>query len=441
MRFARTGSWCAALAISLTVILTGCTEEEPTGIGGDLLPGGNIETFEVVLEPEQYLVFDTAFSGYTRASTTGILLAARDFEGVFNANTLVRFSRPPETISVRNSAGNVVTDTMPTYFGGEIIVRIDTALSTSNGTAPIAAYTIGEEWHATSATWTDRVDTTGVRLPWAQAGGTRGVLLGRSARTAGDTVFIPIDSAAIADWADLDTDVRGAIIALDPDAATAAGERIRLTGLTLRLHARSSIDTDTIVEVFANPTAATFVFDPRPPATAPPIRVGGVPAWRTFMEFRDDLRNLEVPCASIGPTCTVRLGDADITKAELLLESVAAPDGFAPEDSVALQAGVVLRLANVPLERSPLTNTRADDQFDPARVSPEAFRGGVSTIVRLPMSLYFRALTADDVEEDRRPSRAIALMTSPESSTAGFATFARRPRLRLILTVDPEVVR
>lgn len=441
MRLARTGSWCAALAFSLTTILTACTEEEPTSIGGDLLPEGDIETFEVFLEPEQFLLLASAYSGYTAASNTTLLIAAREFEGVYNANTIVRFARPPESISVRNSGGNVVTDTLPRWVSGDIIVRIDTALSTNNGVAPIAVYTTAEEWHSLSATWTHRVDTSGVRLPWSQPGGTPGELLGRASRASGDSVFIPIDSATIANWADLDGNVRGAIIRLDPDAPIALGERLRISEVMLRLNARSSINADTIVTVFAGTSGETFVFDPQPPHTATPILAGGVPAWRTYMEFRDDLPDLVVPCPTISSTCSVRLSDADITRAELLLQTAQAPEGFAPEGDVVLQARVVLRSPSVPIERSPLTNGRADIDTDTTRVAPGTFRTGTGTTVRLPMTFYFRALVADTTETERRLSRSVVLMTDPESSTVGAAAFALSPRLRLILTVDPEVLR
>lgn len=439
MRFARTGSWCAALAISLVTILTACTEEEPTGIGGDLLPGGDIETFEVFLDPDQYLVLDTSFSGYTRPGAA-LQIAAREFEGVYNANTILRFGRPPSSISVQNAQGSVVSDTAPRYIGGEIIVRIDTLRSTNNGVAPIAIYTTAEEWDGPSATWTHRVDTAGVRLAWTQPGGTPGELLGRGARTAGDSVFIPIDSATIADWADLDSNVRGAIISLDPDDAATVGERLRFTGMALRLRARSSIDTDTVVTVTSNVSSITFVYDPPPPAAATPIRVGGIPAWRTYMEFKENLKDIEVPCVTISSTCRVRLGDVDISRAELVLETAQSPDGLVPEDTLHLVAQLVLRSPSVPIERSPLASV-IPGGITTDEIKPASFRAQAPDTVFLSLGSYIRALASDEIKEEDRPPRAIALMANPESGTVGVASFVRRPRLRLILTVDPEVVR
>src|SRR5688572_19782876 len=45
-------------------ILGACTEETPSEVGDDLLPSGEVRTFEVVLDPAQWLTFDTTFSGY-----------------------------------------------------------------------------------------------------------------------------------------------------------------------------------------------------------------------------------------------------------------------------------------------------------------------------------------------------------------------------------------
>ena len=75
-----------ALALT-TLVLAACTQETPSEIGGSLLPPGDVKTFEVILEPQQYLVFDTAFSGYAKAFDTSVKVAARKFEGVVDANT------------------------------------------------------------------------------------------------------------------------------------------------------------------------------------------------------------------------------------------------------------------------------------------------------------------------------------------------------------------
>jgi len=444
MRFARTGSWCTALAFSLITILTACTDEQPTNIGGDLLPGGDIATFEVFLEPGQYMTFDTAFSGYMSAWESDARLAAREFEGVYNANTLVKLPAPPASISVRNAQGSVVNDSAPRYFAGNIIVRVDTLRSTNKGIAPIAVYTTAEAWDEVTANWTHRVDTTGARLPWSQPGGSTGVLLGRAARTKADSIFIPIDSATIASLRALDANVRGAIIKLDPDAAGTLGERMRFgPTVTLRLQAHSTIDTDTVVTVNIDAqlrTQGTFVYEPQPATTAAPIRVGGIPAWRTIMEFRHNLSAIEVPCLTVSSTCRVRLADAGISRAEFVLETTPPPAGFVPEDSLVLVTRMVMRSPNVPLARSPLApGNPVGGTLTP--ISPAAFRAQTPATARIDMTNYFRVLVADSVETSTRPSRTVAILTNPESTTAGFATFQRLPRLRLILTVDPEKVR
>jgi hypothetical protein len=81
---------CMKLYRWLPVVLglfaaTACTEETPTDVGDDLLPSGDVRTFEVILDPAQFLTFDTTFTGYTTTQQADWVTLANSFESVVDA--------------------------------------------------------------------------------------------------------------------------------------------------------------------------------------------------------------------------------------------------------------------------------------------------------------------------------------------------------------------
>ena len=432
MRFRslRHGFGLAALAL-----LTACTEEAPTDIGGPLVSGVGVRTFEVVLEASQFLVFDTAFSGYADAFDTNILAIARNFEGVTSSNALVRYNRAPASLQVRDLASSTVrTDSAPRFLTGDLVLKLDTARS--RGTGTINIYRNVESWDAPSATWTLRADTSGVRVPWTTPGGTRGALIGSRVFTATtDSVVVPLDSALIARLTSTNDTTRalGTLITLDQPGA--GGTRVRIASTLLRLNGKSSIRPDTTVVVNVDVSASTFVFTPTPDLVSSSIRVSGVPAWRSILSLRDDFKEIVVPCPERG--CVVRLRDAHVNAAELLLRPTASPLGFSPEDSIRVEARSVLDAPSVPLSRSPV----AEVVGVMARATPAArFTAGNELESPLGISAVIALLVADTtaLTSPNRPPRRLALLTAPEAFSFGFATFRPGPRLRLILTTTVE---
>ena len=61
MKLNKLYSWLPVLFGLLLV--TACTDEAPTEVGDDLLPSGEVRTFEVILQPGEYLAYDTTFTG------------------------------------------------------------------------------------------------------------------------------------------------------------------------------------------------------------------------------------------------------------------------------------------------------------------------------------------------------------------------------------------
>ncbi len=415
--------------------LVACTEEEPTDIGGPLVPSGDVQTFEVILTPDQYLEFDTAFSGYVNPFETDIKLVARSFEGVLNANTLLRFTGLPTTLQVRDSAGTTVrTDSTPRFPTGYLMLRIDTVRS--RGSGRLGVYRVAEAWDPATSTWNVRVDTGGVTRNWTTPGGTRGIAVGSIAwpSSGSDSLMIPLDSTQILSLTNQSDSTRGALITLDQSDG-ANGAMLHVSAAAIRVSAKSRIRPDTTIALNADILTSAFIFTPEPPKVNTATRVSGVPAWRSVLGLRP-LQELTVPCP--GTNCRVALKDAHLNLAELLLQPAASPPGFSPEDSIRVIARALLESANVPLSRSPVS----DPPIGVSRIAILRSRftaGDTGPAVGLPITTLVAAIVEDTatIAANRTPRR-IALLTTPEAATFGFATFQPGPRLRLVLTTTRE---
>src|SRR5262245_53834870 len=440
----RPGAWVMGklahlLVIACAVGLSACTEEDPTDIGGVILPEGEVATFEVILEPSQFLTFDTAFSGYLEAGHSLFVQVMRDFEGVTDANGLYHFGFLERKITVRDTSGAAREDTLPRIPDGYLLLRLDSMAS--RGAATFGAYQTTQEWHAGSADWTMRIDTGNVHLPWTTPGGTRGALLGTAQWRPGtgvDSLMIPLDSIKIKALTDTANHARGLLLTLDQATGT-AGASLRVNEVVLRVNAKSNIRPDTTVVLTVGVNADfTFVFSPSPPTNvAGTLRVSGVPSWRCMLGVIDNLGGLTVPCP--GTSCTVRLRDAHVNIAELLLQPTGSPAGFSPEDSVQIVAQTMLDIPGVPLSRSALGG-RGDDQRRRSPIPAQRFTNAdAGPPFKLPITPYIGALVRDTATEStQRVPRRLALLGVPQAGSFGFANFRAGPRLRLVLTISTE---
>lgn len=417
---------CAALGAALSG--TACDQELPTAVGGRLLPANAIRTYEVFLEPERYLAFDTAFGLYSLPSDADYVIVANSYGGSLNSRALLRYELP-RTIIVIDAQGILRTDSMPHFIGGDVRLIVDTAASTRTDAA-LQLFRTTESWDRSSATWSLRVDTSGVRVPWTVRGGSPGALVSTTAYEAGrDTVLLPVDSATVVEWADTSQRATGVIV-----ASSTADTRFRSALPVLLVRARSSIRPDTVVEMLVAP-GRTFIFEPEPPDSAAAPRVGGTPAWRTIMRLRERLDTVTVACPG-SASCRIRISAASITYAALQLQPVPAPAGFEPELPLELVANAVLPQTSVPLQRSPITEA-VGGILSPVPVS--SFRLAGAPVVELIMTELMRAAFASPIaSEPIRPSH-FALLQTGASRTFGFGTFAERPRLRLILSYSSQL--
>jgi hypothetical protein len=410
------------------VLLTGaCTQDSPTEAGSGLLPPDAIRTFEVVLPPETWLQWDTAFGVYSAPPDVDFVIAANAYEGSLNSRVLVRYTIP-RTITVIDTLGVLRTDSTPTFFEGEMRMIVDTLASTA-GPATLELFRTTQEWDRLTANWTLRIDSGNVQVPWAVPGGSPGAFIGSTQYTDNDSIALPIDSATIAAWSDTTDATRGGVLtSATPDT------RLRTTLPSLRVRARSRLNPDTIVEVNLA-VARTFIFEPAQPDSVGTPRVGGTPAWRTVLRLRERLDTVTVACPGI-PGCSVRLGEAALSYAALQLQPVVAPPGFAPEHSMFVALFALLPSPLLPLQRSPLTG---DYGATNPPIPPSSFTAAGAPIVELPATEFIRVLTSTPGSDDAFLPSHIALLPVGSPRTFGFGTFAELPSLRLIFSIAREL--
>lgn len=409
------------------VLLVGaCTQDSPTEAGSGLLPPESIRTFELVIEPERYLYWDTAFGLYSAPSEANYTLIARDYEGALNSRALLTFSIP-STITLLDTLGVLRTDSTPIYFSGDVRLLGDTLASTAPPLSVLELFQATEDWDRATANWQYRVDSASVQIPWTEPGGSPGALISTAAYVSGDTVLVPVDSATIAAWADDESAVSGAIL-----GSGTPGTRLRTTLPTLRLRARSNLNPDTVVELTVGANR-TFIFEPQQPDSVSEPRVGGTPSWRTVLRLRERLDTLAFACPGI-PGCTLELGNVSINYGALLLQPVPAPPGFAPELPLLVALHAVLPSPLLPLTRSPVTGA-----FGAVRstIPPSSFMAPGAPVVELPVTDLVRRLFSAPSEQFA-PSH-IALLAAGQERTFGFGTFAEMPSLRIIVTISREL--
>lgn len=400
-----------------------CTQDSPTEAGSGLLPPDAIRTFEFVLGPERYLQWDTAFGLYSAPADAPFTVIANEYEGALNSRTLLRFAIP-RVIAVIDTLGVLRTDSMPIFFAGDVRVIVDT-LGSTPPPAALSLYRTTEDWDRLTATWQHRVDSLGVQIPWAEAGGSPGAHIGTAPYEEGDSVFVPVDSATIAIWADTTDATRGAVLDVSPDA------RLRTGVPTLRLRARSSFQPDTVVELTLA-AGRTFIFEPLQPESVGEPRVGGTPAWRTVIRLQDRLDTLTVACPGV-PDCTIRLGDVSINYAAMQWQPVPSPAGFAPELPLGIALHALLPSPLLPLERSPLSG----EVGAPRQVPVSSFTAPGAPVVELPATEFMRVIFAPD-SAAFVPTH-FALLPSGTTRTFGFGTFAGLPSMRFIVTLAREL--
>lgn len=432
------------IGVALVATATACADEDPTGLGPDLLPG-DVNTFELLLDPSTFLVNDTTVGGFTDASDAGFILVAREFGGDLNANALLRFGALPTSVTYEDEEGVSRTDNDPTFIGGSLVLHLDSMAMSAPGAATVRLSTLGQNWNPGDATWNvRRVNDDDVEQSWSEPGGTPGDLsFDGEWDASADSVVIPVDSQAVATIFDEDSGARGVLIRLMTD-----NSRFRLSNVqgnaVFHLEAIPSEGPGDVVTTEVEPSGGRAIFDaPEPDLAEGELRAGGLRGWRTVLQFNPRLDTLTVPvqCPGGQDGCEISLSESTISMAALVLEPLPVPRAFEPEDTLALEPHLLLVSENVPPNRAPVGNQVAS----PHLLEPGAFSaGGSLEDVSIPLTSFIANLTGERSDDRGSPPSDLALISVPASSSVGYAAFggARMPegggvvgpRLRILVT-------
>lgn len=431
MRTRRT--WAPLLLAGL--VTTACGDEDPIGVGRELVPGGVVRTVEIVLDASSFLVSDTTLGGFSSPAGATFMKVAQGAEGGIDARALARFGSAPAGLSVEVADDSVVVDSMLSFPSATLLLRVDTALSRAPGPVVLKLLRVEESWHPASATWDASADTAGARAAWSEPGAGGGAVVDSILWSPGaDSITFAVDSQTVALWTDTTSVARGALV-----LAETAGADLVTSGAALRLDVRPSVRPDTVIPATVATLSSTFIYQPRPGPTSA-LRVGGLPAWRSYLDLGAVLDTVRVPCAGGDAGCTVPLRDAAVSFASLSLQPVAGEPGFTPERNIVLEARPVLGGGELPLSRSPLGVVVGRVSLDPDSLGPEAGR------VEIPITPFMLSLLGQDgtAADDPPPSSRLALAQLPETASFGFVTFssaagAAPPRLRIVVTVASDL--
>lgn len=422
--------WRLALGLGLTAgIVAGCGDESPTEVGSDLL-GEGLRTVRVVLDAPEFMVGDTTYDGFGSLNDVLFGMVADDFEGDMDAHLLFRIVRPFQ-VTYEDAAGTAQTDSLAAIRGGTLTVVVD---SQSSAVGPISfeVLELTEEWDRGTVGWDLRVDTSAVAEPWTTPGGTTGSVLATATWQSGDTLLIPIDSAAAAVWHDTTAARRGGLLRV-----TTPGERLRIQSLSFAFDVVPE-NADTVLTAGQ---VSQFVSVASPDSAPGPdvLRVGGLPVWRSLLHFRP-LAELPIPCESTPTSCTVPLSEVEVATANLLLRTRPA-GGHRAERAMRLEGRAVLEGPGVPLVRSPLS--RALGQMTET-LDVEDFTGaGAGTEARIPVTGYIQRNVSPP--DDEEPLLWLALVVAGERTNFGYGEFgslssAAAPRLELVVTIPVRKV-
>jgi len=419
----------AFVAAAAVLAFASCTNDTATGLDDDLLPL-RPRTIEVRLPWSQFGVGIDVIGGYGLVSETPSVVLADDYQGQLDARALAAFRYPPD-VSVDDTTGVVRIDTAYVPVGGRLLVRIDTI---GQEDFHIVAGLLLDRWDRTSATWEVAVDSVTMSRLWEEPGAGPVVPVGSADWTPemGDSLIVPIDSLAVATWADT-SQASGLRLELETP-----GRLVRILELGLEVDARPSVNPDTLVAVETATGNVTFIYSPSPPDPSGGLRVGGVPAWRTVMR-------LNVPLVLDGPpelcaevTCPFEIDPSRVNLAAIALTTTVPDAGFRPVDTLQLDARGILAPELLP--KSPLGSSLASGGV---LVPSEAF-GGSTREVEIPVTSFVADLLRGETSTGGQPLTSLAIVDLFEPRSFPYATFAGpgqegEPFLRMIVTTADTV--
>jgi len=397
----------------LVAMAMGCTEQAVTPAAPDQAPGPAPQTVEIELGPQSFVSWqDTTFTGFAVPNSAASLIVADD--GKLRGRTLVRFPTLPDSIGSDTARAAVAR-----FDSARVRLVIDTLRSTF-GPLPVrlTAYSLRSGFVGSEATWTESSAGT----PWRTPGGDLGVILGTvDVGAPTDTVLLPLSlvssDSLLADWL---TTAGGKGLAL---TATGSGSRLQLSNVSLTFVVQPE-GQDTIIRNARSPNPRTFIFDPPPPPVGAPLRVGGLPAARTYLSV--------VPPESFQGT---QLRGSTINRAELFLRPLPPP--AEPFVQSQLRSAAAVRLLADPFQFGRKTPIGGSLAVLPTRLDPDSLAAGIPVGFDLT-GLFVQWAAADP---DSLSTLRFGVRPLPEGGELGFWSFGSaeqapdvRPFIRLLVT-------
>lgn len=391
--------------------IAACTEDTLTGIDPDDAPGEGQATVEIELSATEVPAWrDTTFTDYALPSTSPVRFIAQTAD--VRARILARFATLPDSVFVGEDRLAVES-----FGSGRLRVVIDTIASEVPETGgSIEAFALTRGFVTREATWSDAADGE----PWTTPGGDLGESLGSLDIEAlvADTVFLPLTvetDSLLQAWRAAEGGTGLALL------SEADGSFLAIEQVVLAFDVKP-VGRDTLVETLRSATANTFVFDPPTPEPGSGLRLGGLPAARTYVSF-------ELPESLNG----VDLRGARINRATLLLTSTgtrAAP--FATTDTLLAST---FSLLSDPFDFGPKTPVGVNTS-NPVQILPEEMEAGGE--LELSITGLVQEWAASD--PDSVPELNLGVRVLPEGGAIAFWEFGNRedplraPRVRIVLT-------
>jgi len=316
------------LLASVILVVGSCTEDSLVGVDPDTVPGQSQETLELSVNVSDLPMWmDTTYVGFAVPSNSGIKIVADD--SPFAARLMGRFTTLPDSIFVDTS--RVVIESMEEARFRIVVDSLSGSVVPVSGTE-LLIHALNRGFDEREATWTEARNGE----PWSTPGGDLGELLGSLFldslvhTSLQDTLFVPVivdTDSLLSAWRSADGET-GYVLSTVVDGTSLI---IRSLALVFDVQAAGQ---DTLIQVIRGPNPSTFIFEPETPEPTNALRLGGLPAARSYLHF-------VLPETLDG----VPLRGSRINRAALILRSLGTPPApFAGTDTVF--AGLIGLLAD-----------------------------------------------------------------------------------------------
>ncbi len=425
-----------AAALLAIAALAGCENEIPTASGPGLFPG-EITPTTLVTEYAGggFLVNEAVYAGFGDPRLTPFLVLAHQFDGVFDAHPIVRFSTLPDTVTY-SAEGVSRRAEIESFAGGRLLVPVDSLASQPRQSTRIDLFELAQPWDSATVSWEYAINTPEEQVPWTTPGGSRGRFLDEEFWLPGDgtqqdTVVLNLDSLTVHQ---ISTGEHPGFLLFNDRPGT----RIKLSGLTLEVDARPAGDADTLIAVRTMEGVQQFLYTEAPERSDEVLVTGGLQGDRSL--FTLDLDQDVEACPEGGGACQiVPLRSVTVNRAQLILDPVEVPLGHRP---IAVPTVQLRAVAEPDLGRyAPLGSVIATDT-----ITPSAFAAGTDREFALDISntvLQRLALQRAAIRDGEAIDMTItfALMTTYQVPDLGLLHFRRSPRMRVVYTLplDPSL--